>query len=52
MGIMRQIFLRHPGTSEISRLWATEIAGAEMALLYIVLQDAFRCYVPDTFEIS
>lgn len=30
MGIMRQIFLRHPGASEISRLWSTEIAAGEM----------------------
>lgn len=28
---MRQIILRHPGVSEISRLSLTEIAGEEMA---------------------
>lgn len=52
MGIMRRIFLRHPGTFEISRLWSTEIAGGEVALLDIILQNVFCRYVPDTFEIS
>lgn len=37
MGIMRQIFLRHPGASEVNRLWSTEIPAGEMALLHVVL---------------
>ena len=45
------MFLRHPGASEISRLWPTEIAGGEMALLYIILQNVFCCSIPDAFAI-
>lgn len=52
MGIMRQIFLRHPGASGISRLWPTGIAGGKMALLYIILENVYCVYIPNTFEIS
>ena len=52
MRIMRQVFLRHPGASEISKLWSTDVTGGEMVLLYVTLQNVFCCYIPNTFEIS
>lgn len=45
------MFLRHPGASEISRLWPTEKPGGDMALLYMILQNVFCCSGPDTFAI-
>lgn len=37
--IMRQIVLRHPGTSEINWLWSTDVTGGEMVSLYTILQN-------------
>ena len=36
---MRQIVLRHPGTSEINWLWSTDVTGGEMVSLYTILQN-------------